>query len=85
MVQRENELQRLLSLREKREVDKQEWQVCITPIFSLLGMLTLTFCYQGVLADEGFDNDAAFDATIKKLEANLKKAKKKDNDGEGFA
>ncbi|KAI1785574.1 actin-like ATPase domain-containing protein [Ganoderma leucocontextum] len=34
------------------------------------------------LKEEGFANDAAFDATIKKLEADLKKARKKEADGE---
>lgn len=37
---------------------------------------------QATLSDEGFDNDAAFDAAIKKLEAYLKKSKKKDAEGE---
>ena len=34
------------------------------------------------LKEEGFANDAVFDATIKKLEADLKKARKKEADGE---
>ena len=37
---------------------------------------------QALLSEEGFDNDAAFDGAIKKLEANLKKTKKKDGDGD---
>ncbi|KAH9913148.1 actin-like ATPase domain-containing protein [Epithele typhae] len=34
------------------------------------------------LKEEGFSNDAALDGTIKKLEADLKKARRKDADGE---
>ncbi len=34
------------------------------------------------LKEEGFASDATFDATIKKLEADLKKARKKDADAE---
>ena len=37
---------------------------------------------QDTLKEEGFSNDAALDATIKKLEADLKKARKKEADGE---
>ncbi|TCD67456.1 Actin- protein 5 [Steccherinum ochraceum] len=63
LTQRENELQHLLELREKREVEsKKDWQA--------------------ILSDEGFDNDAAFDAAVKKLEAYLKKSKKKDAEGD---
>ncbi|THH32608.1 hypothetical protein EUX98_g1578 [Antrodiella citrinella] len=63
LVQRESELQNLLSLREKRDTEnKKDWQ--------------------STLAAEGFDNDAALDGTIKKLEASLKKARKKDVDGD---
>ncbi|KAH8101557.1 actin-like protein Arp5p [Cristinia sonorae] len=59
LVERENELQHLLELREKRDLEsKREWQT--------------------ILAEEGFENDSAFDSTIKKLEANLKRARKKD-------
>ena len=38
--------------------------------------------WQGILAEEGFDNDSQFDATIKKLEGYMKKAKKKDAEGD---
>lgn len=38
--------------------------------------------WQGILAEEGFDNDSQFDATIKKLEGYMKKAKKKDTEGD---
>lgn len=37
---------------------------------------------QATLKDEGFDNDAALDNTIKKLEADVKKARKKDNEAD---
>jgi actin-related protein 5 len=35
-----------------------------------------------MLREEGFENDAALDAAIKKLENDLKKSKKKDIDGD---
>lgn len=35
---------------------------------------------QHILQSEGFDDDAGLDETIKKLEADLKKARKKDDD-----
>ncbi|KAI0693655.1 hypothetical protein BC835DRAFT_1275708 [Cytidiella melzeri] len=38
--------------------------------------------WAAILKEEGFENDAAFDATIKKLEGDLKKARKKDTDGD---
>ncbi|PIL29973.1 hypothetical protein GSI_07884 [Ganoderma sinense ZZ0214-1] len=63
LLQKENDLTHLLSVREGREeVSKREWAE--------------------TLKEEGFANDAAFDATIKKLEADLKKARKKEVDGE---
>ena len=34
------------------------------------------------MKEEGFDNDVALDAAIKKLENDLKKSKKKDIDGD---
>ena len=34
------------------------------------------------LKEEGFSNDGALDSAIKKLEADLKKARRKDADGE---
>ena len=63
LLQKENDLTHLLSIREGREeVSKREWTE--------------------TLREEGFASDAAFDAMIKKLEADLKKARKKDADGE---
>ncbi|KIP05326.1 hypothetical protein PHLGIDRAFT_74446 [Phlebiopsis gigantea 11061_1 CR5-6] len=35
-----------------------------------------------LLREEGFDNDAALDSTIKKLETDVKKSRKKDTDGD---
>ena len=37
---------------------------------------------QNTLQEEGFENDAALDGAIKKLEADLKKARKKEADGD---
>ncbi|KAH9891307.1 actin-like protein Arp5p [Cubamyces lactineus] len=63
LLQKENDLAHLLSVRERREEEtKREWA--------------------DTLKEEGFANDAALDATIKKLEADLKKARKKEADGE---
>ncbi|OBZ79113.1 Actin-like protein arp5 [Grifola frondosa] len=63
LVQKENDLQHLLSLREQRdEEDKKEWA--------------------DILQEEGFTNDAALDNAIKKLESDMKRARKKDADGE---
>ncbi|KAK7688182.1 hypothetical protein QCA50_008552 [Cerrena zonata] len=63
LVQKESDLQHLLSVRERREEEnKKDWQ--------------------GILQEEGFDNDAALDSAIKKLEINLKRARKKEADGE---
>ncbi|OJT07940.1 Actin-like protein arp5 [Trametes pubescens] len=63
LLQKENDLVRLQSVRERREEEsKREWA--------------------DTLKEEGFANDAALEATIKKLEADLKKARKKEADGE---
>lgn len=37
---------------------------------------------QNILQVEGFDDDAALDETIKKLEVDVKRARKKDPDGQ---
>lgn len=42
-------------------------------------MLTI---HQAALQEEGLENDAVLDNTIKKLELDLKKARKKDADGD---
>ncbi|KAJ3556891.1 hypothetical protein NM688_g1772 [Phlebia brevispora] len=63
LTQKENDLQYLTALRERREEEnKKDWAA--------------------TLKEEGFDNDSALDSTIKKLEADLKRSRKKDNDGE---
>ncbi|KAI0641198.1 actin-like protein Arp5p [Trametes meyenii] len=63
LLQKENDLAHLLSVRERREEEtKREWA--------------------DTLKEEGFSNDAALDSVIKKLEADLKKARKKEADGE---
>ncbi|KAI0327265.1 actin-like protein Arp5p [Cubamyces sp. BRFM 1775] len=63
LLQKENDLAHLLSVRERRDEEtKREWA--------------------DTLKEEGFSNDAALDAMIKKLEADLKKARKKEADGE---
>ncbi|KAH9949526.1 actin-like ATPase domain-containing protein [Amylocystis lapponica] len=63
LVQKERDLQYLVSLRERRdEESKKEWA--------------------NTLSEEGFDSDVALEGVIKKLEADLKKARKKDADGE---
>ena len=38
--------------------------------------------HQAALQEEGLENDAVLDNTIKKLELDLKKARKKDADGD---
>ncbi|RPD59335.1 actin-like ATPase domain-containing protein [Lentinus tigrinus ALCF2SS1-7] len=59
LVQKENDLAHMLTLRERREEEsKREWA--------------------DTLKEEGFSNDAALDSAIKKLENDLKKARKKE-------
>ncbi|KAI0716103.1 actin-like ATPase domain-containing protein [Cerioporus squamosus] len=59
LVQKENDLAHMLTLRERREEEsKREWA--------------------DTLKEEGFANDAALDSAIKKLENDLKKARKKE-------
>ncbi|KAJ2926874.1 hypothetical protein H1R20_g10203, partial [Candolleomyces eurysporus] len=59
LVQKENDLQYLLNLRDERGTEsKRDWA--------------------NKLQNEGFDNDAALDDTIKKLEAHVKRARKKE-------
>ncbi|KAF8919432.1 actin-like ATPase domain-containing protein [Mucidula mucida] len=59
LVQKENDLQHLVTLREARSDEgKRDWATR--------------------LANEGFDNDQELDDTIKRLEADLKKARKKE-------
>ncbi|KAG6331984.1 hypothetical protein ID866_7104 [Astraeus odoratus] len=62
LLQKENDLQYLLNLRESRSDNKREWQ--------------------NTLLEEGFDDDAALEETIKKLEQDLKKVRKKEADGQ---
>ncbi|KAI0762343.1 hypothetical protein C8Q74DRAFT_1289737 [Fomes fomentarius] len=63
LLQKENDLAQLLSLRERRDEEtKREWA--------------------DTLKEEGFKDDAALDSVIKKLETDLKKARKKEADGE---
>lgn len=38
------------------------------------------YCWKNTLQSEGFEDDAALDETIRKLEADLRKARKKDDD-----
>ncbi|KAJ7582599.1 chromatin remodeling complex subunit [Mycena floridula] len=61
LVQKESDLQNLLSLRESRAYDgKKEWL--------------------NKLYEEGFNDEGELDETIKKLEGDVKKAKKKDRE-----
>ncbi|KAI0932855.1 hypothetical protein AcW1_000146 [Taiwanofungus camphoratus] len=63
LLQKENDLQYMLSLRDRRdEESKKDWA--------------------DTLQEEGFDSDAALDSAIKKLEGDLKRARKKEIDGE---
>lgn len=63
LVQKETDLQYMLSLRERRdEESKKDWA--------------------NTLSEGGFDNDAELDSAIRKLEGDLKKARKKEADGE---
>ena len=45
-------------------------------------IVNLVLYFQATLKEEGFDNDAALESAIKKLESNLKRARKKEADGE---
>lgn len=72
---------RLQSVRERREEEsKREWAVCeeefVQPAADIDSLA------QDTLKEEGFQNEAALEATIKKLEADLKKSRKKEADGE---
>ena len=80
-MQKENDLQYLLNLRENRSDNKREWQVKIeNPLYGR-GCLSVPYV-QNALLDEGFEDDAALDETIKKLEQDLKKARKKEVEGQ---
>ncbi|KAF9242378.1 hypothetical protein BU15DRAFT_43994 [Melanogaster broomeanus] len=61
LLQKENDLQYLLNLKEGRVESKREWT--------------------NTLQSEGFDDDAALEDTIKKLEHDIKRARKKDMEG----
>ncbi|CCM01422.1 uncharacterized protein FIBRA_03473 [Fibroporia radiculosa] len=62
LLQKENDLQYMLNLRERRDEEtKKEWE--------------------NTLQEEGFENDGELDSAIKKLESDLKKARKKEADG----
>ncbi|KAF8837942.1 actin-like ATPase domain-containing protein [Paxillus ammoniavirescens] len=61
LLQKENDLQYLLNLKEGRSENKREWT--------------------NTLQSEGFEDDAKLDETIKKLEHDLKRARKKETEG----
>ncbi|KIK96872.1 hypothetical protein PAXRUDRAFT_137497 [Paxillus rubicundulus Ve08.2h10] len=61
LLQKENDLQYLLNLKEGRSENKREWT--------------------NTLQSEGFEGDAKLDETIKKLEHDLKRARKKEMEG----
>lgn len=81
LQQKESDLQYLTALRERREEEsKKEWTVSSNSnTYSFKDVSTLQ---QILLREEGFDNDAALDSTIKKLETDVKKSRKKDTDGD---
>lgn len=80
-MQKEKDLQYLLNLRENRSDSKREWQVKIdNPLYGR-GCLPVPHL-QNALLEEGFEDDAALDDTIKKLEQSLKKARKKEVEGQ---
>ena len=83
-MQKENDLAHLLSVRERREEEtKREWAVGPAIWYGWVAECSRPCSTsQDTLKEEGFSNDAALDATIKKLEADLKKARKKEADGE---
>lgn len=80
-MQKENDLQYLLNLRENRSDNKRERQVKIENPLCGRGCLSVPYV-QNALLDEGFEDDAALDETIKKLEQDLKKARKKEVEGQ---
>ena len=68
----------MTDLREGRGKDnRKDWLV--NTDFISQAVCTLTFS-QSKLQTEGFDNDAALDEAIKKLEGDIKRARRKDND-----
>lgn len=79
MQQKEKDLQYLLSIRESKGQGKRDWTVSM-PTFALLE--TEPIFWQNKLQEEGFDDEAGLDETIKKLENDLKKFRKKEADGE---
>ena len=79
MLQKEKDLRYLLHLRDsKGQEGKREWMVSIfrSPVHHCQSIS------QSKLLEEGFDDDAGLDETIKKLENDLKKARKREADGE---
>ena len=53
------------------------------PVFAGVNWVVLIQSPQATLREEGFDNDAALDSAIKKLEMDVRKARKKeDEDGQ---
>jgi len=78
-------LQYLLNLREGKGQGKREWIVRYSShLVTCMGSLSADVCgaAQNTLQSEGFDDDAGLDETIKKLEGDLKKARKKEADGD---
>ena len=72
-------MQHMLALRERKaEESKDDWAVCGVYLQLYLSLNKL----QDILEEEGFDDDAALDKAIKKLETELRKARKTEADGE---
>jgi actin-related protein 5 len=78
-VQKEIDLQYLTNLRERREQEgKKEWIVSMIPYTENTFMMDC----QSLLRDDGFEDDTKLDEAIKKLENGLKRARKKEAEGD---
>lgn len=80
-MQKESDLQHLTNLRDnKGEESRKDYSVCTLPPHSPVHFRLIL--HQVRLQAEGFDDEDALVATIKKLETDLKKARKKETDGD---
>src|SRR5271154_5669373 len=78
LAQKEIDLQYLLNLREGKGEDGRGWSVS-----SYLCLFTYNLHFmKHTLQAEGFDDDEALDETIKKLDYDLKKARKREAEGD---
>ncbi len=86
LLEKENDLQRFLELREDRSKgSKRDWEVR-GKIKQFDGLLVAhDYSLQAKLEQEGFDDEAALESIIKRLETDLKRSRKKEVDEEDVA